>query len=74
MMKEKQRAGIELAKQKGKYKGRPKKYTEKNSIINQATEWYKQGDKTVKEISQVLGIGETTVYRVVKSRGITRSN
>ncbi|MBM7691642.1 DNA invertase Pin-like site-specific DNA recombinase [Peribacillus deserti] len=73
MIKEKQQAGIELAKQKGKYKGRPKKYTEKNSKINQAIEWYGQGSKTVKEISQVLGIYEATIYREVKSRGIKRS-
>ncbi|MDP7980471.1 recombinase family protein [Bacillus sp. WLY-B-L8] len=73
MIKEKQRAGIELAKQKGKYKGRPKRYTENNPNINQAMEWYEQGDKTVKEISNLLGIGEATIYREVKRRGITRS-
>jgi DNA invertase Pin-like site-specific DNA recombinase len=74
MIKEKQRAGIELAKQKGKYKGRPKKYTDKSSKMNQAMEWYEQGDKTVKEISNVLGIGEATIYREVKNRGIVRSS
>ena len=73
MIKEKQRAGIELAKQKGKYKGRPKKYTENSSKMNQAMEWYEQGEKTVKEISNVLSIGEATIYREVKNRGIIRS-
>lgn len=73
MIKEKQRAVIKLAKQKGKYKGRPKKYTEKNVKITQAIEWYKEGNRTVKEISKILGIGEATVYREVKTRGITRS-
>lgn len=73
MIKEKQRAGIELAKQKGKYKGRPKKYTENSSKMNQAMEWYEQGEKTVKEISNVLSIGEATIYREAKNRGIIRS-
>ena len=38
MIKDKQHAGIELAKQKRKYKGRPNKYTENSSKMNQSYE------------------------------------
>lgn len=36
MIKEKQRSGIKLAKQKGKYRGRVKKYTDKHPGMNHA--------------------------------------
>lgn len=38
MIKEKQRSGIKLAKQKGEYRGRVKKYTEKHQGMNHAIE------------------------------------
>ncbi len=37
MIKEKQRAGIKLAKNKGVYRGRLKKYTDKHPGVSQAT-------------------------------------
>lgn len=39
MIKEKQRLGIKLAKQKGKYRGRVKKYTDKHPGMNHAIEY-----------------------------------
>jgi DNA invertase Pin-like site-specific DNA recombinase len=38
MVKEKQLAGIKLAKQKGVYRGRVKKYTDKHASMNHAIE------------------------------------
>jgi DNA invertase Pin-like site-specific DNA recombinase len=48
-IKEKKREDIELAKQKGEYKGRTKKYTDKHVGMKHVIELYKQGDKIVKE-------------------------
>jgi DNA invertase Pin-like site-specific DNA recombinase len=38
-----QREGIEIAKTKGKYNGRPKKFTEKNPRVLHAIDLYKEG-------------------------------
>ncbi|WP_419873099.1 recombinase family protein [Candidatus Pristimantibacillus sp. PTI5] len=72
LIKEKQRAGVELAKQSGKYKGRMKRYTDNNPRLVQALKWYTEGQKTVKEIANILSIGEATIYRELKSRAIVR--
>lgn len=63
MIKEKQRAGIQLAKKKGLYKGRPKKYTKNHDGIKHALELRKSTNKTVKEISKITRISQATLYR-----------
>ena len=66
MIKEKQRSGIKLAKQKGKYRGRVKKYTDKHPGMNHAIELRKTTDKTVKEICTITGISQAAFYRKLK--------
>lgn len=73
IIKEKTAAGIALAKKKGKYKGRPKKYTDKNPKLIHALDLYQTTDKTVKEILSITGIGRTTLYDAIKEKGITRN-
>lgn len=73
MIKEKTAAGIELAKKKGKYKGRPKKFTDNNPKLVHALDLYQTTDKTVKEILSITGIGRTTLYDAIKEKGITRN-
>ena len=63
MIKEKQRAGIQLAKQKGLYKGRPVKYSATHSGVKHALELRETTHKTVKEISEITGVSEATLYR-----------
>ena len=63
MIKEKQRAGIQLAKEKGVYKGRPKEYSLNRPKIKHAIELRKNTSKTVKEISEVTNVSEATLYR-----------
>ncbi|WLR44404.1 recombinase family protein (plasmid) [Bacillus carboniphilus] len=63
MIKEKQRAGIELAKQKGKYRGRLKKYHKNHAGMNHAIELRKTTDKTVKEICSITGVSQAAFYR-----------
>ncbi|OZU89077.1 resolvase [Virgibacillus indicus] len=66
MIKEKQRSGIKLAKQKGKYRGRVKKYTDKHPGMNHAIELRKTTDKTVKEICTITGVSQAAFYRKLK--------
>ncbi|EPD53906.1 hypothetical protein HMPREF1210_00729 [Paenisporosarcina sp. HGH0030] len=63
MIKEKQRSGIKLAKQKGKYRGMVKKYTDKHQVMNHAIELSKTTDKTVKELCAITGISQAAIYR-----------
>ncbi|HDR7783824.1 recombinase family protein [Bacillus wiedmannii] len=66
MIKEKQRTGIKLAKQKGVYRGRVKKYTDKHPVMNHAIELRKHTNKTVKEIYQITGVSPAALYRRLK--------
>jgi len=66
MIKEKQHAGIKLAKQKGVYRGRVKKYTDKHPGMNHAIELRKHTNKTIKEICQITGVSQAALYRRLK--------
>lgn len=70
MMLERQREGIEEAKRLGKYKGRPKKYTENNKRFNYAMKLMKERNTngmTVKEIEDITGISRATLYRAIRA-------
>jgi len=61
--------GIEEAKKRGVYKGRPKKYTEKNKGLNHAIELFNNrsmNKMTVNEIAAITKISRATLYRAVK--------
>ncbi|MEC2391884.1 resolvase [Bacillus thuringiensis serovar shandongiensis] len=66
MIKEKQRLGIKLAKQKGRYRGRVKKYTDKHPGMNHAIELRQTTDKTIKEICTITGVSQAAFYRRLK--------
>ncbi|MEB6551310.1 recombinase family protein [Heyndrickxia sporothermodurans] len=66
MIKEKQRSGIKLAKQKGKYRGRVKKYTDKHPGMNHAIELRNTTNKTVKEICAITKVSQAAFYRKLK--------
>jgi DNA invertase Pin-like site-specific DNA recombinase len=73
MILERQREGIQEAKQRGVYKGRIKKYTDKHMGLNHALELFNNRDTnkmTVKEIEAITGISKATLYREAKQRGI----
>ena len=63
MIKQRQKEGIAIAKQKGKYKGRPKKYTENNPRFSHALELYDAGGHSIAEICKICSISESTFYR-----------
>lgn len=69
---QRQKEGIAIAKAAGKYKGKPKKYTERNPKLVQAVEWYIEGKKTVKEITLITGISRSSLYEYIKENNIQR--
>lgn len=69
--KERQREGIEEAKARGVYQGRPATYTDKHSGLQHALELFDNRDtnkKTVREIEEITKISKATIYRAVKER------
>ena len=73
MIKEKQRAGIDLAKKKGKYRGRLKKYTDRHNGMNHAIELYKEDSKTVREICEITKVSKATLYRTINNKQIKKN-
>ncbi|BCC09474.1 MULTISPECIES: recombinase family protein [Bacillus cereus group] len=72
MIKERQLEGIEEAKQRGVYKGRPKKYTENNRGLQYALKLFHSratNKMTVKEIEEITKISRATLYRAVREQG-----
>ncbi len=59
-IRERQREGIEIAKQRGKYKGRPEKQI--NSFDEVYQKW-KKGKLTATSASKQLGVSRSTFYR-----------
>ena len=68
LTKERQKEGIELAKKKGIYRGRPKTFTENNPRLKHALDLYEGGGFSVKEVCNVTGISPATFYRQLKKR------
>ncbi|MCU5235556.1 helix-turn-helix domain-containing protein [Bacillus cereus] len=69
MIKERQLEGIEEAKKRSIYKGRPKKYTKNNRGLHYALELFRNratNKMTVKEIEQLTKISRATLYRAVR--------
>jgi DNA invertase Pin-like site-specific DNA recombinase len=68
LIKQRQAEGIALAKENGKYNGRPRKYTEKHAGMNHAIELYKTGNYTVKQICEITRVSRSAFYRELKER------
>lgn len=68
LIKEKTRAGIELAKQKGRYKGKQTKFKLNNDDVQRALEDYDSGKYTVKHICKLYKLSRATFYRRLKER------
>ncbi|MDE5056020.1 recombinase family protein [Niallia taxi] len=73
MILERQREGIAIAKANGKYKGKPKKYTDKNPSLVHALELFANratNGMTVKQICEITKINRASLYNIAKERGI----
>ncbi|OIU71199.1 recombinase family protein [Rossellomorea aquimaris] len=73
MILERQREGIAIAKAQGKYKGKPKKYTDKNPALVHALDLFANrstNGKTVKEICEITKVSRASLYNIAKDKGI----
>lgn len=69
MIKERQMEGIALAKERGVYKGRPRKYTENHKGLQYALKLLSERDSnkmTVDEICEITKISRATLYRAIR--------
>lgn len=63
---ERQKQGIQSAKKRGVYKGRPKRYTSGNRALQKAVEMYNDRDNnhmTAEEIARLNGVSRSAIYR-----------
>ncbi len=70
LIRKRQHEGIEAARRRGKYLGRPK-ISVPDNFPNIYTRW-KGGDITAKAAMRILGLKRSTFYRMVKSYEKTR--
>ncbi|OAJ72159.1 resolvase [Brevibacillus sp. SKDU10] len=63
LIRMRQREGIELAKQEGKFKGRLKKYHKNHAGMNYAIKLYKEGNMTVRQICEITNVSRASLYR-----------
>lgn len=68
-IRKRQRQGIELAKEKGKYKGRPLAYSADSADKQKRVTYEKivemlEKDVPITQISQELDVGRNTIYRI----------
>ncbi|MBC1318510.1 recombinase family protein [Listeria booriae] len=69
---ESQRQGIAIAKAAGRYKGRPKKYTEDHAAMQHALELFEDGVKSPQQIQEITHVSRTAMYKRAKELGIKR--
>lgn len=65
-IKERQAEGIALAKQAGKYKGRPCKKFDKD-VLDGLLADLKKGTVTIVDAAKRLGVSRSTLYRIIKN-------
>lgn len=71
LIRERTIAGLEAAKEKGIFGGRPKGLSKKAQNIALTAEYlYKEQKLSVNEILEQLGIGRATLYRYLKNRNV----
>ncbi|WP_346770928.1 hypothetical protein [Bacillus sp. CCB-MMP212] len=73
MIKQRQKEGIQIAKAKGKFKGRKVELIEggkKTQKAAQVIDWYKEGKSQYETICKMLSIGTGTLYRLLEREGL----
>lgn len=66
LIKQRQKEGIAIAKEKGLYNGRPKKYGSKHPGMVHAIELALARDKTINEICDITKVSRAALYRELK--------
>lgn len=75
LIKDRQAQGIQIEKAKGKYKGKPKKFSQKHMVA--LYEDYENQDMfrlTKKQIAEKYGISERSMFRYIKEERIRRAS
>jgi DNA invertase Pin-like site-specific DNA recombinase len=75
MILERQREGIAVAKANGKYKGKPRKYTDKNPALVHALELFSnrnQNSMTVKDICEITKVNRASLYKIAKEKELLK--
>lgn len=74
LIRMRQREGIELAKQEGKFKGRLKKYHKNHAGMNYAIKLYNEGNMTVNQICEITNVSRAALYRKLSEEKNYHSN
>lgn len=72
-IKERQAQGIELAKKKGRYRGRKSKFQKDDPLLQRAFKLYQSKEYTLKEIESHTKIPVSTLKRYLKKYDIKRN-
>ncbi|WP_305928002.1 recombinase family protein [Bacillus mycoides] len=74
LLKEKQKAGLDIAKKKGVQLGRPRKYGNKNEGMDHAIELYTKGENTIRKICNITQVSRSALYREINKQNINTTN
>jgi len=64
LISERTKAGLAAAKARGRLGGRPQVLNDKQQEV--AVKLYQEGEHTIREICQIIGISKTTLYNYLK--------
>jgi len=71
LIRERTKAGLAAARQRGRQGGRPPTLSAKQ--VTTARQLYDQRDMTVEQIGEVLGVSRTTIYRALRRAQPTKA-
>ncbi|ARJ25690.1 resolvase (plasmid) [Bacillus mycoides] len=74
LLKEKQKAGLDIAKKKGVQLGRPRKYGNKHEGMDHAIELYTKGENTIRKICNITQVSRSALYREINKQNINTTN
>lgn len=70
LLKEKQKAGLDIAKKKGVQLGRPRKYGRKHEGMDHAIKLYEEGNHTIRKICNITQVSRSALYREINKRNL----
>ena len=66
---QRQKEGIKIAVEQGKYKGKPRMKIDDSALERECKKW-RAGEQTATETMKILGLKPNTFYRRVKEKGL----
>ncbi|HDX9577676.1 TPA: recombinase family protein [Bacillus pseudomycoides] len=74
LLKEKQKAGLDIAKKKGVQLGRPRKYGKKHEGMEHAIKLYKDEKHTINQICNITQVSRSALYREINKRDLKKKS